>query len=739
MNRWDRIEELFSFALTLTHPERREFLLRECGQDLELLQQVARLLSSEVKADARFLRPPPPPPVPRFPVSASKNDPLIGQTVGAYSIKEIIACGGMGTVFLAEQANPKRQVAFKVIYASALSPAVARRFEVESRILAFLHHPNIAPVYEAGSHRLENGTTVRYFAMEYVPEARTISRYATDRSLSQRNRLELFLQLCDAVHHGHQKGIIHRDLKPANVLVGGDHRVKVIDFGVARSTDSDIAATTMHTEAGQILGTLAYMSPEQCAADPSHIDTTTDVYSLGMILFELLTGRMPYDVSNMSIQSALRVICEKEPARPSEFDRRMRGDMETIILKSLEKDRAKRYQSVAELAADIRRYLNREPIAARPPTAWTGILRWAVRHPRFATVGLCIGIVVLIAAGTTASLYWLDLRPDRIVISPDKHQARVLSWRGRTLKTWDAGLSGAVHFGEIVRAPTEFGGKRLGILGFARSSSIWNGSLCAFDIDDDWEQPIWQRSLESNQYPDDLIGRGPGSWGFGVRNVCIADVFPDEQSVGPEIMVTFQHEWSRRALRVYDMRGALLFQIWHDGSLGPMCWLSDARLLVCTGGEEQVKERFISARMPIDEARVVFAIRPTFRFISRKYLRREPVERDVKLAWYKYVHPVASPGLRYDLGLTSDTGGYAQGHFVRLHIGFTFNSEFHGGPSMIIDEQGNAVGDTFASSDRYEALRRSNSGLPTAKDFSLRDEPPSITDVRPASQPAAEP
>src|SRR5207247_2094987 len=146
----------------------------------------------------------------------------------------------------------------------------------------------------------------------YIPQGRSITKFAEQYKLSARERLELFLQVCDAVNHGHQKGIIHRDIKPGNILVDADSRVKVIDFGIARSTDSDLAITTMHTEAGQILGTLAYMSPEQCAADPGQLDTTTDVYSLGIILYELLTGRMPYDVSNMTIQSAARIICERE-------------------------------------------------------------------------------------------------------------------------------------------------------------------------------------------------------------------------------------------------------------------------------------------------------------------------------------------------------------------------------------------------------------------------------------------
>ncbi len=272
------------------------------------------------------------------------------------------------------------------------SASSLRRFEYESQILARLRHPNIAQVYEAGTH--DDGTgPVPYFAMEYIPGAKTLTDYARDKRLDVRQRLELFTKVCGAVSHGHQNGIIHRDLKPGNILVESSGEPKVIDFGVARATDSDMAVTTLHTDVGQLIGTLQYMSPEQFEADPHAMDTRSDVYALGVVLFELLCDQLPYDVSKVAVYEAALVIREEPPARPSTFNRTLRGDLETITLKALEKDRSRRYQSSSDLAADIHRYLNDDPVAARPASALYQLRKFSRRNK--AIVG---GVTVAFAA-----------------------------------------------------------------------------------------------------------------------------------------------------------------------------------------------------------------------------------------------------------------------------------------------------------------------------------------------------
>jgi non-specific serine/threonine protein kinase/serine/threonine-protein kinase len=275
--------------------------------------------------------------------------------IGSYVIQREIASGGMGTVYEALQENPRRPVAVKVIKEPLASDSAVERLEFEAQILARLRHPGIAQIYEAGSFE-DHGSLVPFFAMEYIPNARSITYYAQDRHLDHRQRLELFLQLCDAVHHGHQRGIVHRDLKPSNILVDSSGRVRVIDFGVARTFDSDTKRAGVHTEYGKLVGSVLYMSPEQFDADPHDIDTRSDVYALGVVLYELLSGSLPYPPDASSVFDIAHEVRHGELQPLSSRGPELRGDLEAIVHKALEKDRQNRYQSAHGLALDIKRY-----------------------------------------------------------------------------------------------------------------------------------------------------------------------------------------------------------------------------------------------------------------------------------------------------------------------------------------------------------------------------------------------
>ena len=333
------------------------------------------------------------------------KDPLLGCDVGGVTIIRMIAEGGMGRVYEGKQEKPHRTVAVKVMRPGLTCPSVLKRFEYEAEVLGRLQHPGIAHIYSVGVHRLGNAS-VPYFVMENIANARTLTQYATDLKLPTRQRLDLFRSVCDAVAHGHEKGVIHRDLKPNNILVDATGQPKVIDFGVARATDSDMALTTMQTDVGQLIGTLQYMSPEQFDADPNDIDIRSDVYALGVILYELLAGKMPYDVKKKAIYEVMRIVKEEEPTPLSSFNRALRGDVAVIAGKCLEKDRGRRYSSASEVGADIGRYLTGDSISASPPGFVDGLARLARKHRATATAvaGVFAALVIaVIGIGIFAS------------------------------------------------------------------------------------------------------------------------------------------------------------------------------------------------------------------------------------------------------------------------------------------------------------------------------------------------
>jgi hypothetical protein len=396
--RWADVRRLLEGALELGAAERERFLSDACGTDGELKAEVASLLASD--DPARALEPPDDGWSRLAP--AALEGGMLGARIGRYRVLRLIGFGGMGAVYEAEQDRPRRTVALKVMRSGLATPSALRRFEFESQVLARLRHPFIAAVFEAGTHNPDPADPSRataYFAMELVPDAVPITEFAKARGLSVRQRLELFAQVCDAVHHGHQQGVIHRDLKPSNVLVDADGRPRIIDFGVARTIDPDAVAT--HS-GGQILGTLQYMSPEQCAPERAGIDTRSDVYSLGVMLYELFAGRAPYTLTGASIPDSIRIVCEVEPRPLSEIDRSLRGEVETIVRTAMAKDPERRYPAAASLAADIRHYLRAEPISARPPTAMYQLRVFARRNKSLVASAAAVLLVLVLGIVATS-------------------------------------------------------------------------------------------------------------------------------------------------------------------------------------------------------------------------------------------------------------------------------------------------------------------------------------------------
>jgi len=322
------------------------------------------------------------------------------ENIAGYRILRLVAAGGMGAVYEAEQQHPHRVVALKVIRPGYATPELIQRFQMESHALGRLQHPGIAQIYEAGTAETPVGAQP-YFAMELI-RGRDLVTYARDQRLDARRCLDLIAGICDAVNHAHQRGLVHRDLKPANVLVDDNGQPKILDFGVARAIDSD-AQATRQTDMGELVGTLAYMSPEQVLGDPFEVDIRTDVYAIGLILYELLAGALPYSVDRKALPEAIRLIREQDAARLSSVNRNYRGDIETIVAKSLEKDKNRRYASAADLASDIRRFLRDEPIVARAPSTLYHLGKLARRH-RALVFGVAAVFVVLVGGMVATSL-----------------------------------------------------------------------------------------------------------------------------------------------------------------------------------------------------------------------------------------------------------------------------------------------------------------------------------------------
>ncbi len=742
-NHWQRVQQVFDEAVEHPPEERAALLGEACGDNAELRAEVESLLAYDEETPADFMRPPDPPPHIRPPEVPDGPDPLTGKSIGHYRIKSVIATGGMGTVYEAEQQQPRRIVGLKVMSRYAASRSALRRFQFESQILAHLRHPNIAQVYEAGVHDFEQsrdregadagpagggwGTSVPYFAMECIPDAKTITQYAEENKLATRDRLRLLAKVCDAVHHGHQKGIIHRDLKPANILVDPGGEPKVIDFGVARATDSDITLATMQTDIGQLIGTVQYMSPEQCDADPHEIDTRSDVYSLGVVLYELLTGALPYDANGSTIVQAAQIIKERSPVPFSRVNPKLRGDVETITLKALEKDRAKRYQSAAALAQDIRRFLNREPIEARPPTTWTRAVRWAARNPVLTTAAACVVVFGLSIAATSALLWYVWSRADYIGISSDGREATLVTVADWKLHTWRSEVPNGFCFAELVRRPLELGGGRLALLCYF-DNDIRRQVLRAFNIEQSLTDAEWEAQLTQEWVVPELLACGYTADQFIAELCAVEDVFPERP--GKEIIVTHGHmTYSPRAIRVYDLSGNVLYQVWHDGSLSECYWMERARQLVFLGLNCEVpwEERgHIGIKAP--HPTVVFALQLHLDDILQDFLRTEPGESSLHPVWYKCLFPAESFG-------DPDSGFYAAlvspvfgplGSSVRLTLTSRLDPQARLG--WEIDEFGEEIPDTLGPNYNYRRNQQSPAGdrdnLPDLNSFQLAPLPP---------------
>lgn len=422
--RHQRIRDIFHEVCDLP-PEAREACMRElCRDDPSLADDIRTLLEHDSRAagftSAAYHASPVHPPEPAvFP------PPGIPSVIGQYKLLRLIGAGGMGSVFEAEQSSPQRRVALKVLRTGVAAVAGLERFRRETRLLGQLQHPAIAQIFEAGTFDGGFGSQP-FYAMELV-RGLALNEYAAARNLSIQKRVALLAEICDGVAHAHAQGVVHRDLKPGNILVDSEGRPKILDFGIARATGDDSAHTHGATLEGQIIGTLEYMSPEQASGTAVEVDIRADVYSLGVILFELCTGALPHETRDKPLYEAIRLLREVEPRRMSDLDASLRGDLDTIVAKALEKDPLRRYASAAALAEDLRRFLRDEPILARPASALYTIRKFSRRH-RTLVAGMVAVFIVLIAGFSATSWQWYiatgakKLAEERLVEARSAHK-----------------------------------------------------------------------------------------------------------------------------------------------------------------------------------------------------------------------------------------------------------------------------------------------------------------------------
>ncbi|MFG0328641.1 MAG: serine/threonine protein kinase [Phycisphaerales bacterium] len=628
--RYSELRAAFHALLSEPPESRAAAIDRVCMNDSELRVEVERLLSFaqsnhrmfDTVADKTALGIA----IDEFELEAGLDDDITlepGVRVGPFTIRRLIERGGMGDVYEATQNSPRRSVALKTLRRSLWSTRAAQRFRFEVEALGRLRHGNVAAIYHAGVHRdAMNGGRIPYFAMEYIEGALPILEYTTTHRVDRDRRIELFLQACDGVQCGHQQGLIHRDLKPSNLLVGADGRLRVIDFGIASSTDADLTVTRVPTTTGAFAGTVHYMSPEQLGAIDHTPDSRSDVFSLGLVLYELLTNTAARDIDDTTVARAVRQASESEPVPPSHIDRRIRGDLEAIVLKAISREPSRRYRSAGEFADDLRRWRAGDAPLARRPRLFDAFIRFIRRHPVGTPFAAAAVLSLAVFGGSLFASYMHGLAPYRLEVGSD-HVARMKS--RADLELWsEPGVSAGAF---IDLAPSRGGGRAVVLTYDDTHFGRRAGSIVMVDPRSPGREPIWERPLATapQNPPSDWMKQIDSTFdhssSFRARRLRIVDI--DADAPGDEIVLVSGHTPEfPTAIQILDQDGALRFQIWHKGDVNDLLWEPEIRRLIFVGRRNDWRWRAAlnDREAPLDAPLVIGVLDPSFNLDGDRYV-----------------------------------------------------------------------------------------------------------------------
>lgn len=550
-----------------------------------------------------------------------------------------IADGAHSVVYEAMQFQPRRRIAVKILRTGLDNPDAAKRFAAEAEILARLSHPGIVAIHHAGIWA--DGPTRRpYFILELIEHAVPITQYTP--KLSTEQKIRLFVEVCHAVHHAHINGFIHRDLKPSNILVNIAGEPRIIDFGVARILTDDFPVSIVYTEVGQLIGTVQYMAPEQCAAEDARVDARSDVYALGLILYEILLDKPPYSVPTTSLAAAARAIEDAEPARPRTLDRAIPAPLEAVLLKAIAKSPDERYQSAHALAEDLQRFLNHEPVLARPRTRWQSAALWIAAHPIAATAIACIALILSTLLVTTLAIQLLYRMPHRIVIQDLRSRATLVSRAGAVLHEWDGQFPNSIRAATFV-TPADGTDKVAFVMVHSHSHDERSVLAVLIDIRNPTES-LWIAPLNQFNFPSSPNTRpfdATGEYMLPARAI-VADIFPELP--GDEIVIVYHH-YPRfpSCIRIFNVRSPteapLVAEFWLPGHMD-IAWDPYHAHFIVSGAGNRFPWELVGLPQPENHLHaryaMAFAPRPE---LAAHFLFDEVGNIDPSVRWLSVILP----------------------------------------------------------------------------------------------------